>query len=150
MTRDHRGRKINRLAFSILNDIDYKYYQRIPAGRDSAGSSTAGSGEPPVKNGKLFSLRNSVDYDFIRAAKRDTLGWGNLSTSLTSSPTSFLNLQLLMNHELVERGRVEHFKPFMRSLSTTITLRGTYKTTRQQPSAAELDEQAYFESLRYP
>ncbi|HUU27005.1 MAG TPA: putative LPS assembly protein LptD [archaeon] len=150
LSQDKRGNKVNRLSFSISNDVDYKYYQRTSQDKPQARKSDSGDREPPSKNGKLFSLRNSVDYDFIRAAKRDTLGWSNLNTSLTSTPASFINIQLLMNHELTERGPVEHFKPFMNRLSTTVTLRGTYKAAGEGPSAGELDEEAYFESQRYP
>ncbi|MFH1071268.1 MAG: hypothetical protein V1794_16745, partial [Candidatus Glassbacteria bacterium] len=93
----------------------------------------------------------TIDYDFNRAARRDTLGWGQLSTSITSTPASFLSVQTLLSHDLVERGAVEHFKPFMRSLSTTVTLKGTYKARGgDQPSTAELEEEAWHESQRYP
>ncbi len=146
LTSDKRGRKTNKLDFTVSNDVDYKYYEsaRKQAAGDSAG------GEPREKNGKLFSLRNSVAYDFTRAAKRDTLGWGDLSTTLTSTPASFFNLQLSMNHQLVEPGAEEIFKPYMNRLSTTITLRGTYRGKEDQPNTAELEEEAYLESLRYP
>ncbi|MEA2062547.1 MAG: putative LPS assembly protein LptD, partial [Gemmatimonadota bacterium] len=151
LTSDNRGARINKMALSMSNDVDYKYYesrQKKGQGEDEAEQSL--DKEPRVKNGKLFSMRNSVDYDFIRAAKRDTLGWGNLSTSLTSAPASFLNIQLSMNHQLVERGDREKFGPFMNRLSTTFTLRGTYQGRERQETAAELEEEAYIESLRYP
>ncbi len=137
---NNRG-KVSRMTLTISNDIDYKYF---------TGPAAEGEAERPSRNGQLIRVRNSLDYDFTRAAKPDTLGWGNLSSSITSSPTSFLDVQLLMNHELVEKGIREKFEPFMRSLSTTITLRGTYKGDAGQPSAADLDEEAYRESMRYP
>ncbi|MBW7995759.1 MAG: LPS-assembly protein LptD [Candidatus Glassbacteria bacterium] len=139
--------KVSRLSLSISNDIDYKYFTDTDSRTDSAA---ANDDERPSRNGQLVRVRNSLNYDFTRAAKRDTLGWGNLSTSITSSPTSFLNVQLLMNHDLVEPGQRERFDPFMRSLSTTITLRGTYKGEGRQQSPAELEEEAYRESMRYP
>jgi hypothetical protein len=142
----NRG-KVSRMNFSISNDLDYKYFTDSGEKQDSAATD---EDERPSRNGQLMSVRNSMDYDFTRAAKSDTLGWGSLSTSITSSPTSFLNVQMLMNHELVEKGIREKFEPFMRSLSTTITLRGTYKGDGRQPSAAELEEEAYRESIRYP
>jgi len=148
LTSDKRGRKVNRLALTISNDIDYKYYEK-GSSRDKAEADSARS-ELREKNGKLFSLRNSVAYDFIKAAKRDTLGWGDLSTTLTSTPTSFINLQLSMNHQLIDPGARETFKPFMNRLSTTVTIRGTYKGKDRQPNTAELEEEAYLESLRYP
>jgi hypothetical protein len=143
-------RKVNQISFSISNDLDYKYYQKTGGVESRAEEGVKEGREPQAKNGKLFSLRNSLDYDFIRAAKRDTLGWSSLSTSLTSEPASFISIQLLMNQELVERGPVEHFRPFMNRLSTTVTMRGTYKAKDGGPSAAELDEEAYNESQRYP
>ncbi|MFC1544538.1 LPS-assembly protein LptD [Gemmatimonadota bacterium] len=139
----NRG-KTSRMSLTISNDIDYKYYTNDGPQPDSASS------ERPSKNGQLVSVRNSLDYNFARAAKPDTLGWGSLSTSITSSPTSFLNVQLLMNHDLVNPGIRERYDPFMRSLSTTVTLRGTYKGDGRQRSAAELEEEAYNESTRYP
>jgi LptD protein len=145
LTSDKRGRRANKLDFTISNDIDYKYYASA-GGNESADSA---KGEPQEKNGKLFSLRNSLAYDLIRAAKRDTLGWSSLSTSLTSAPASFINLQLSMNHELIEPGEREVLKPFMNRLSTTVTLRGTYQGKDGQPSTAELEEEAYHESQRY-
>ena len=144
LTSDKRGRRVNKLAFTVSNDIDYKYYERTGK-QDSTDNA-----EPRERNGKLFSLRNSVAYDFIRAAKRDTLGWGNLSTTVTSTPTSFINIQLTMNHQLIERGAREIFKPFMNRLSTTATLRGTYRGKDGRPNTAELEEEAYLESIRYP
>jgi len=151
LSSDHSRRKTSSASFTVSNDVDYKYYQRSRTEADSSRKETDTEKPAQEKTGKLFSLRNSLSYDFVRAAKRDTLGWGNLNTSLTSQPTSFLNLQLLMNHELVEREQVEHLKPFMSSLSTTLTFRGTYKADRgREPSTAELEEDAYLESVRYP
>lgn len=147
LTELKRRGKVSRMNFSISNDIDYKYFTGSGEKQDSVA---ADEDERPSRNGQLLSVRNSLDYDFTRAAKRDTLGWGSLSTSITSSPASFLNVQMLMSHELVESGIREKFEPFMRSLSTTITLRGTYKGDSRQPSAAELEEEAYRESMRYP
>jgi len=151
LSSDKTGRKVSSASFTISNDVDYKYYQSPPTDADSSGKEADTGKQAQEKTGKLFSLRNSLNYDFIRAAKRDTLGWGNLNTSLTSQPTSFINLQLMINHELVERGAVEHLKPFMNSMSTTLTFRGTYKADREkEPSTAELEEEAYQQSVRYP
>ncbi len=134
----------NRASLSITNDVDYKYYDR----KGQAGE----GGEPAVRNGKLFSLRNSMDYDFIRAARRDTLGWSDLNTSLTSQPASFLNLQLLANHELVNRrGPEERIDPFLNRLSTTVTMRGTYRGDQAGgEDLGDLEEQAYLDSRQYP
>jgi len=153
LTSEKNRGKNSRMSFTISNDIDYKYHPRPAAAKGDSARATSQASESaqPEKEGKLLSIRNSLDYDFVRAAKRDTLGWGALSTSITSSPTSLINLQLLMSHDLLERGRVEHFKPFMSSLSTTLTLRGTYKAAgKEGASTADLEEEAYQESLRYP
>ncbi|HLA39988.1 MAG TPA: hypothetical protein VJ417_08325, partial [Candidatus Glassbacteria bacterium] len=53
--------------------------------------------------------------------------------------------------ELAERGVREHIKPFMKSLSTTVTLKGSYKAAGgEESSMGELEEQAYLDSQRYP
>jgi len=142
--------KVSRMNFSISNDIDFKYFTDAGSTGNADSVAALDEDERPSRNGKLVSVRNSMDYDFTRAAKRDTLGWGSLSTSITSSPTSFLNVQLLMNHDLVASGARESFNPFMRTLSTTLTLRGTYKGKDRQTSAAEIDEEAYRASMDYP
>ena len=167
------GALVNRASFSLTNDIDYKYFVSEKKNKQhSAPKDTCdcerdslemlGVQEPPKpgaekdsepqeKNGTLFSLRNSLSYDFIQAAKRDTLGWSDLSTNLTSSPANFFNLQLSMTHQLVEPGEREVFKPFMNRISTTLTLRGTYKGDDDvSRDMAELQEEAYMESMRYP
>jgi len=150
---DRPASRVNRLDFTVSNDIDYKYRTDEDQSKAQSSGPRQAQGqpgqEPGVKNGKLFSVRNSLGYDLIRAARRDTLGWSDLNTSFTSSPASFLNVQLMMNHQLVEPGLVEHFKPFMNNLSTTLTLRGTYKA-EQGGSMAEQEEEAYLESQRYP
>lgn len=162
LTGDRPTSRVNRMDFTVSNDIDYKYkvaesQDKGQSGQGQGAGSGMGQGgqggqpgqEPGVKNGKLFSLRNSLGYDFIRAARRDTLGWGDLNTSLTSSPANFLNIQLMMNHQMVQPGLKEHLKPFMNSLSTTLTLRGTYKA-EEGGSTAEMEEEAYLDSQRYP
>ncbi|MBN2287992.1 MAG: LPS-assembly protein LptD [Candidatus Glassbacteria bacterium] len=147
LSENKQGGRTSKLDFTVSNDIDYKYYES--AGGRAAEDSTAPA-QPREKNGKLLSLRNSVAYDFIRAARSDTLGWGDLSTTLTSTPTSFINLQVSLNHQLVQPGPREIFKPFMNRLSTTATLRGTYQGKDRRPDTGELEEEAYLESLRYP
>ena len=95
LSSDRSRRKSSRASFTISNDVDYKYYQRPStdadssrkeADADSSRKEADAATEAQEKTGKLFSVRNSLDYDFVRAAKRDTLGWGNLNTSLTSQP----------------------------------------------------------------
>lgn len=168
------GALVNRASFSLTNDIDYKYSvsnkkdTKRPAPQDTCDcerdslellegelqnkpAEKEKDSKPQEKNGTLLSLRNSLNYDFIQAAKRDTLGWSDLSTNLTSSPANFFNLQLSMNHQLVEPGAREVFKPFMNRISTTLTLRGTYKGDSDvSRDMAELQEEAYMESMRYP
>lgn len=149
LTGERPQRRVNRMDFTVSNDIDYKYRVRSGEGGTAAAQSGSAGQEPGERNGKLFSLRNSLGYDLIRAARRDTLGWSDLNTSLTSSPASFLNVQLMMNHQLVAPGEVERLDPFMNSLSTTVTLKGSYRAG-EGPSTAELEEEAYRESRSYP
>lgn len=82
--------------------------------------------EPETRTVQLLSVTNSMNFDFIRQWEDGELGFGNLSTRLTSGLGRDFSISMNMEHELVDRGTGEQddeFSPFLSRITTDFSLR---------------------------
>lgn len=110
-------------------------------GEPAEGGEGVREAEPEGRTVQLLSVTNSMNFDFIRHGKDGQLGFGNLSTRLTSGLGRNFSVSMNMEHELVERGTGEDaedsFSPFLSRITTDFSIRrgGTSigrRTTRDQ------------------
>ncbi len=129
-----RGRESFTANFSVGQDFEVK----MPVGRDegrqdgqdAARDSVVGErprdGEPETRTVQLLSVTNSMSFDFLRHWEEGELGFGNLSTRLTSGLGRDFSISMNMEHELVERGTGEatdEFSPFLSRVTTDFSVR---------------------------
>jgi hypothetical protein len=129
-------------SFSLNQDFDVK----LPVGDDSdeeedaleaaAGDSVAqadadeegGEQRAPAERAtrtiNLLSISNSMSFDIRRQAEEDQLGFGRLSTRLSTGLGESFNISMSMDHELVKEGEARDlFVPFMSGLTLDFSIR---------------------------
>lgn len=126
--------------FSLGQDFEVKMPVRredrggAPAGGEEAEGGPAPAGgeagvreeEPETRTIQLLSVTNSMSFDFIRHWKEGELGFGNLSTRITSGLGRDFSISMNMEHELVDRGSGEEsdsFSPFLSRITTDFSIR---------------------------
>lgn len=139
--RSGLGRETFTANFSLGQDFEVK----MPVGREKreepiideandADSAVIGEGEladvrkdePETQTVQLLSITNSMNFDFIRQWEEGELGFGNLSTRITSGLGRDFSISMNMEHELVDRGAGEEedeFSPFLSRITTDFSLR---------------------------
>lgn len=126
-------------SVSLGQDIDVKIPVR---GEDSAADEDRSRSEDPeaevdeadaeqedepveTRTVNLLNITNSFSYDFVRAREPDQLGFGSLSTRLTTGLGRGFSVSTTLNHDLVKEGEArEIFDPFLQRITTDFSIRG--------------------------
>ncbi|MDX1744402.1 MAG: putative LPS assembly protein LptD, partial [Halobacteriales archaeon] len=134
-----RGRESFTANFSVGQDFEVK--MPVDGGEAGAVEDTGGAlegdeggtpgeeiraEEPETRSIQLLSVTNSMSFDFMRQWEEGELGFGNLSTRLSTGLGRDFSLSMNMEHELVERGTGEEddeFSPFLSRITTDFSLR---------------------------
>lgn len=113
------GRAVNRLNFGLENTVEAKK-------------------DPEAQPVRLFTFRQSLGLDLEQESEPGRIGLSDLASRLESSPGGRFSLSLNAVHSLVDRGTparivdgvvedpgtADRFDPFLRSLTSALSLRG--------------------------
>lgn len=141
-------------SISLGQDIDVKlpFAEGVEADRVEADSAagvlaesadSAGAAEDEqTRTLNLLNITNSLSYDFVEARDEGKLGFGDLSTRLTTGLGRDFNVSTTFAHELVKQGETrEIFDPFLSRITTDFSIRkGGAVSVRRRQGTVDDDE----------
>jgi len=139
-------------SFSLNQDFDVK----LPVGDDpgvgdeggeeaaegeEAEDAEGGDDERATRTINLLSITNTMSFDIRRQMEENELGFGQLSTRLSTGIGESFNISMSMDHELVKQGEArELFVPFMSGLNVDFSIRHGRGTPVRRTREASADE----------
>ncbi len=130
------GRDALTASFSIGNDFEVKrpVQEESPAAEEALAEGDTLAPDSPVRETdiqtqtlSLLSVVNSFSLDLLEQREEGRLGFGDLSTRITSGLGRDFNVSMTMNHQLVKsgvgEGEDDTFDPFLSSLTTDFSIR---------------------------
>lgn len=131
---DAANRGFSRESFTANFSLGQDFEVKIPVAGGGGGEADSAKeadgegprkGEPQTRTVTLLSITNSMPFDFLRQKQKGKLGFGNLSTRVTSGLGRDFNISMTMDHELVKRGGVDtddRFSPFLQRITTDFSM----------------------------